>query len=115
MRLRNKIMVVSVLIILGCGLLMGLASAEDNSTTIEDPAAFGLDGFPGQLVSALVWVAIGIALILITIGIIDVITDKMKHNWLNLEEFANNPTAMAIFAGSIVIGIAIIIHASVAS
>ena len=116
----KKLMRVLLLAVILLCLMTGTAiaqnvSAESSDDSDEDPAAFGIDGFLGQLISTVVWVAIGLVLILLVIGTIDIITDKMKSNWLNLEELAGNPQAMAIFAGGMMIAIAIIIHASVSS
>ncbi len=69
-----------------------------------------IDGFGGEVVSTLAWWAIGLVLILLAVGLVDIVTDKMKHNWLNLEELAHQPIAMAIIAAGLMVAIAIIIH-----
>ena len=88
---------------------------DEDDEVNEDYASLGLPGLLGQMVSTLIWVLFGLLVILGTIGIVDIVTDRMKHNWMNLEEFAENPKAMAIFAAGIMISIAIIVHASIAS
>lgn len=96
--------------------LSGFAIAADDEATVTttegDYFEENISGFPGEIVSTLVWVVIGLLLILGVVGIVDVVTDKMKHNWLNLEELAGNPTAMAIIAAGLMVSVSIIIHAS---
>ena len=92
-----------------CALFQGVAAA-DNTT-----ATSWTDNIGDQIISTIVWVGIGLTLILVFVGLIDVVTDKMKHNWLNLEEVAGNPTAMAIIAAGLMIAIAIIIHGATTS
>ena len=95
--------------------------AEDNGTVNvdvnmpettdeDDPAAFGVTGVLGDIISTVFWVIVGCVLILGAVGVVDLITDRFKHNWLNLEELAGNPTAMAIIAAGLMIAIAIVIH-----
>lgn len=89
---------------------LGLQLAENvTATTTEDPAAFGLTGFAGQFVSTLVWVAVGLLLIFIVLFVVDKLTDSMEHNWMNMNDLAGNPTAMAIFAAGLMIAMALII------
>ena len=66
-----------------------------------------------EVLSSLLWILFGLVMIMVTLGVIDWVTDKMKRNWFNLEELAGHPTAMAIFATGIMIAVAIIIHASI--
>ncbi|MDP6156974.1 MAG: hypothetical protein QF682_12690 [Candidatus Thermoplasmatota archaeon] len=97
-----------------CALFQGVAAQDDDTT--DDTTTDGekwTDNLLDQIISTIVWVAIGLVLILVFVGLIDVVTDRMKHNWLNLEEVAGNPTAMAIIAAGLMIAIAIIIHGAV--
>ena len=66
-----------------------------------------------EVLSSLLWILFGLVMIMVTLGVIDWITDRMKRNWFNLEELAGHPTAMAIFATGIMIAVAIIIHATI--
>jgi len=91
-----------------CALFQGAVAADND--TFEDSAAFGVSGIGGELISTVFWVAIGLLLIIGSVGIVDLVTDRMKHNWLNLEELAGQPTAMAIIAAGLMVAIAIIIH-----
>ncbi len=97
--------ILAVLVI--CTVSQGVC-AEDNGT--DDPAAFGVTGVLGDIISTVFWVIVGCVLILGAVGVVDLITDRFKHNWLNLEELAGNPTAMAIIAAGLMIAIAIVIH-----
>ncbi len=97
---------------MGIGSQIALAT-NTTTATVEDPAAFGLDGFAGQFVSTITWVGVGLLLIFIVLYVVDKITDSMEHNWLNLNELAGEPRAMATFAAGLMIAIALIIFAAI--
>lgn len=109
-----------LLVFVICAMFQGVCAQENNTVNVDvnmpesdedkDPAAFGVSGILGEIVSTVFWVVIGCILILGVVGVVDVITDRFKHNWLNLEELAGNPTAMAIIAAGLMIAIAIVIH-----
>jgi len=109
MRMRSVAIFGILAIFVTCILFQGVA-ATSNTTAEDDWFVEKIGGIGGQLVSTIFWVVIGLVLILGAVGIVDMVTDKMKHNWLNLEELAGKPTAMAIIAAGLMIAIAIIIH-----
>ena len=98
---------------LGLGLQLA-NNVTTTTTTVEDPAAFGLPGFAGKFVSTLTWVGVGLLLIVIVLYIVDKVTDKMEHNWMNLNELAGDPKTMAIFAAGLMIAMGLIISLNTA-
>ena len=98
-----------------CALFQGISAQDadddaddDDDVKVEEVKWY--DDIGSQILETVVWAAIGLVLILVAVGLVDVVTDKMKHNWLNLEEVAGNPTAMAIIAAGLMIAIALVIH-----
>ena len=114
----RKIAILGVLVLFVlCALFQGAVADDENDdddddleVTTGDWFEDNIGGIGGQVVSTIFWVIIGLLLVLGSVGVVDTITDRMKHNWLNLEEVAGNPTAMAILAAGLMVAIAIIIH-----
>ncbi len=112
----NRIAIFGILaIFVTCALFQSVAAQDDDADSDSETSSSWTDNIGNHIISTVVWVVIGLVLILVFVGLIDLVTDKMKHNWLNLEEVAGNPTAMAIIAAGLMIAIAIIIHGAVIS
>ena len=65
-----------------------------------DPALLG-----AAILDTLVWTVVGAVLA----ALILLLVDKLTPRWFDLREIGNNPTAIAIFAAGVMIGISVLI------
>ncbi len=80
MKIRNVAIFGILAIFIMCALFQGVAAQDDDTT--DDTTTDGekwTDNLLDQIISTIVWVAIGLVLILVFVGLIDVVTDRMKH------------------------------------
>ena len=65
-----------------------------------DPALLGT-----AILDTLLWTVVGAVLAALVL----ILVDKLTPRWFDLREIGNNPTAIAVFAAGVVIGISILI------